>query len=742
MPIHAQTGNDQLEGRVVDGNKAPLEGARVSVFTPDGALLLELRSDASGGFVIPQSLPPSCQIVVHYPGFQEVRRRLGESATTLFFLLEPEPVLEHLTITATRTPQSLDTLSSPVTVLQEADLRKSPSLTLDDTLRQIPAFSLFRRTSSLVAQPTTQGVSLRGIGPSGVSRSLVLWDGTPLNDPFGGWVYWSQLDKNIVERVELVPGGSSSLYGSSALGGVIQVFSRMPESPTLELDVRGGNRGSAGGDMLAAFGLGTWNANLSASFLQTDGYFVVAPQDRGAVDDRAGSLHYAVRSSAFKRFSSSGRLSLHLSHFAEDRDNGTILQKNQTDISTLRARYRTEDARGRIWELACYGLVESFKSNFTAISQNRTRETLTLDQVVPARSAGGSAQWTQAVGAGHLLTAGVDWQWIRGDSEEWGFTLGVPSRFQVSSGSQQLGGIYLQDFWSLSKRWTIQLGARVDGWTNYHASRHQTTVSGGEQSTTPFAAQKKGTLNPRLGVSFRLADWGTLRGAYYHSFRAPTLNELYRGFRVGNIVTLANDQLGAEKLRGFEGGLDWQAGSRLSGRITGFWNGLTDSVSNITQSVTPSLITRIRQNVGETRARGFENDLKLRLLNHLEIRGSYLLSESTIIDFPFDRSLESKRFPQVPRHRMTAALAYSGSRHFDLFLSSRFVGLQFDDDQNLLPLGNFTLLDFFVSRQLNPTMQLYFAAENLLDRQFAVSRSPVEGIGAPRMLHAGFKLRF
>ena len=69
----------------------------------------------------------------------------------------------------------------------------SPALTLDDFLRRVPGFTLFRRTSSLVAHPTAQGVSLRGVGPSGASRSLVLADGIPLNDPFGGWVYWSRV---------------------------------------------------------------------------------------------------------------------------------------------------------------------------------------------------------------------------------------------------------------------------------------------------------------------------------------------------------------------------------------------------------------------------------------------------------------------------------------------------------------------------------------------------------------------
>ncbi len=102
----------------------------------------------------------------------------------------------------------------------------------DDVLRLVPTFSLFRRTSSLAAHPTTQGVSLRGIGPSGVSRTLVMIDGVPFNDPFGGWVYWTRVPLDNVDRVEVVDGTSSSVYGNYAMGGVINVVSARPRPPS------------------------------------------------------------------------------------------------------------------------------------------------------------------------------------------------------------------------------------------------------------------------------------------------------------------------------------------------------------------------------------------------------------------------------------------------------------------------------------------------------------------------------
>ena len=133
-----------------------------------------------------------------------------------------------VTVTPARTDLVTGGLPTSVTVVDRTQLDSSPAVTADDVLRQVPSFSLFRRTSSLSSHPTAQGVSLRGIGPSGVSRTLVLLDGVPFNDPFGGWVYWTRVPMIGVNRIEIVEDTSSSLYGNYAMGGVINIVSEEP----------------------------------------------------------------------------------------------------------------------------------------------------------------------------------------------------------------------------------------------------------------------------------------------------------------------------------------------------------------------------------------------------------------------------------------------------------------------------------------------------------------------------------
>jgi len=728
-------------GQVVDSNLEAILGVKIILTVEGGRVLARTQTDGTGQFIFKNIGPGQYTIKLSHPDFDEtIQAFCGSNRGHSLLTLHRRRLHQAVTVTATRTPRTLRDTPSAVSVLREKELRQSPAMTIDDTLRQIPAFSLFRRTSSLVAHPTTQGVSLRGIGPSGVSRTLVLWDGSPLNDPFGGWIYWNQLDKNSLERIEVAAGGGSSLYGSAALGGVIQAFSKHPAQSGFELDVQGGSSGTAGADLLGSLRRGQWSGLFSSSFLRTDGYFVISPQDRGPVDRMANSQRYALRAAGFYQPSHKSNGNIRLEHFAEERDNGTALRGNASNITRLRVHYRRTTPQGHEWQVGSYGLMEKLDSSFTAVGVGRQSEFLTREQQVPARSAGSSVQWTGSLGDKHLLTSGIDWQWVKGNSEELAYRAGHPIQFQVVGGNQQLGGFYLQDLFSLTSRWQLQLGVRLDGWSNHDARRNQVSLLTGIPSTLEFSRRGGGMLSPKAGASFHFNESLSFRGSTYRSFRAPTLNELYRGFRVGSVVTLANETLQPESLKGIDAGLDWYSGSRISGRLTTFWNELDNAVSNITTKVSPTLITRQRQNVGRVSARGIEADLSVRLSQQWRLKGAYLLADSTFGHFPENPTVESNRLPQVARHRATASLNYDNPKVLSAFLLTRFVGLQFDDDKNQQPLGNYMLLDLHVSRRLHPAVTLTFSVENLLDRKYSVSNRLVEGIGAPRMIHSGLRL--
>src|SRR6266536_1266147 len=235
---------------------------------------------ADGRFTIEVPESSEVTLVVRAGGFAEKTQKVSGSSGSIEIVVEPATLLETVTVTPTRTEQRLGDVPASVSVLTSDAIRASPALLADDVLRQVPTFSLFRRASSLVAQPTAQGVSLRGIGPSGQSRTLVLLDGIPFNDPFGGWVYWTRVPLASVDRVEMTEDTSSSLYGNYAMGGVINIVTSRPTRRTVEIKPQFGTRSTPKVDFFASDRWNKVGAAVEGSVLSTDGFPIVAAIER------------------------------------------------------------------------------------------------------------------------------------------------------------------------------------------------------------------------------------------------------------------------------------------------------------------------------------------------------------------------------------------------------------------------------------------------------------------------------
>ena len=234
---HAQSSSRQLEGIVQDQTGAPIALAEVSLKSNSG-IITQARTDDDGRFSLDVVIEPEALLTVRARGFALFESRLEAlqaNLTKMEIVLAPAPLSEQVTVTATRTETRLGDTPASIVSLSSAELSTTAAATLDDALRQVPGFSLFRRSGSRTANPTTQGVSLRGTGASGASRAVVLADGVPLNDPFGGWVYWSRVPRTSVNNIEVLRGGASHLYGSTALGGVVNIFTRESRTRVLLL---------------------------------------------------------------------------------------------------------------------------------------------------------------------------------------------------------------------------------------------------------------------------------------------------------------------------------------------------------------------------------------------------------------------------------------------------------------------------------------------------------------------------
>jgi iron complex outermembrane receptor protein len=216
---------------------------------------------------------------------------------------------------------------------------------------------------------------------------------------------------------------------------------------------------------------------------------------------------------------------------------------------------------------------------------------------------------------------------------------------------------------------------------------------------------------------------------------------LYRAFRVGNVLTLANDTLLAERLTGGETGATVDAFDRkLKVRGTFFWSEITRPIANVTLQVTPALITRQRQNLGRTRSRGIEIEANARVTSSVSLSGGYQFIDATVLSFPANLALEGNSIPQTPRHLLTFQARYSNPSLLTFALQSRASSEQFDDDQNLLPLAGYFTMDAFVSRRVGQFAEVFGVVENLTGQRYEVGRTPVTTLGPPVLVRFGVRL--
>ena len=627
---------------------------------------------------------------------------------------------EAIVVTATRGDRRTTSAAAPVSILTAGDLALAPPVPLDDVLKVVPGFSLFRRTSSRSANPTTQGAGLRGLSASGASRALVLADGEVLNDPFGGWVYWDRVPATAIDRVEVVRGGASDLYGADALVGVVQVVTRRPISPTLRADAAAATHDSGRLSLFGGGGLGGWTASAAGEGATTDGYILVGEDDRGAVDTPAGGDYGVVRADVGYRAGPAFAARLGGDLFDERRRNGTPLQTNSTDLHQLRAAIEGQ-MRGTSWRVTGQAGEQTYRQVFSSIAGDRMSETLTVQQRVPA-SQHGVGIVVQSRVAGIDLLAGADTRDVSATNIERAFFPDGRLRATTSTpGYQRTSGVYVQGTVTPTSVLTVSLGARGD-------------VRQRARSEGLFDGDS--AVSPRAGVTWALQPSVIVRGSLGWSFRAPTLNERYRGFRAGNVVTQPNPLLVPETLRTVEGGVAWLPRNGAL-RVTVFRNDLDDAVTNVTVTTTPVLITRRRENVGGIAAWGSEVEGEWRLSPRATLVGALALTRSRFVDYP---PLEGLTVPQVPRWQGNVGVRGAGPLGLALAARVRVFGEQFDDDRNTLVLGSGAVIDISLLRAAGRRTTFFLNFENLFDDQYEVGRSPVATYGQPFTLHAGVRL--
>ncbi|MFC1544983.1 TonB-dependent receptor [Gemmatimonadota bacterium] len=681
---------------------------------------------------------------------QQLPTAIGEPRDTVF-------TLDTLTVTATRTGSSAEDLPAALTVLGSGQIKSSPGVLLDEILSAEPAFSLFRRSGSLVAHPTAQGVSLRGIGATSTSRTLVLMDGMPLNDPFGGWIGWGRINAQSVRRVEVMRGGPGYLWGNYAMGGVINIVTGPPRNRTISFAAYGGSLDTWSAQFSTGRQIGVNSLAIEGGWFDSGGHPVLRDNQRGAIDTDADSRNWNVSARFSRPVLDNVELFFRGGFYGEERSNGTVLTGNGTDGGWGSIGLGVNGSGGGRLHLGSFFQSQTFHSTFSSQAANRSNENPALDQYdVPGTAFGTTAEWIKPLGNSHTLSTGVDFRFHTGETNErYFFSGGNLTRQRSAGGDQFLAGFYVHDTWSPTGSLYIDLGVRADRWRQSGGFRREVALDATQVfRDESYGARDGWVLQPGAGILYRADRHLALRMSAYRTFRAPTLNELYRPFRVRNDITDANPNLDPEKLTGIEAGFDI-TGPVARFSTTVYWNRISAAIANLTGGYGPGQVDPCgfvpaggscsqRANLGRVRAAGVELELEFRLHRALSFETSWLYSNSTVRYTAGHPELAGKRLPQVPSHTVVAAFLFREPLPLTGTLQFRGVGRQYEDDFNGLALAGYATLDFYLERSLSGVSSIFLRGRNLLDRVYpvGVTADGLVSIGSPRRVHAGFRTGF
>ncbi len=730
----------EIHGTVVDSTGTPVFGAEIVYRSAAGTRVA--NSELSGYFSVERAAEAGT-LQISFPGFAFVTVEITPRMTVenMRFVLVPAANLERIQVSS-GAEDLIPAVPSSEFAISSQQVNVAGSLVVDDLLRQAPGFSTYRRSSSLFANPSSQGVSLRGVGASATSRTAVLLDGIPLNDPFGGWVYWGRVSRASIESMEVSNGAASDLYGGGALGGVINVHTRPPQESFATADISYGSMSTPDISFAGGTALGDWTIGGTMQAFRTGGYILVPPDERGPVDTNAGTADLAGRLEVGYSLGEQGRIFARASGFGESRRNGTPLQKNDTTLPEFDLGLDWAPSRAGHLSVRLYGSTELFHQTFSSVAPDQSVESLTNVQTNPSQQIGFIGTWSQLLHEKHNVTAGLEARDIRGHSEETNYRLSVPTALADAGGRQHSWGFFVQDAFLLAPNWVLTFGGRIDTWNNNSGYQNRTPLPDGNTVRATFPERSETAFSPRVSLLRSFHNGLALSASVYQAFRAPYLNELYRNFRVGNVITLANPALTAEHLTGGEAGFSlqrWQ--NRLTVRGDFFWSDISNPVANVTLKSTPVLITRQKENLGLTQARGFELAGEVQVKPRFKVSAAYLFVDSTVVNFAANPALVGLFLPQVPQNQFSVQASYLG-QHWLAGIQARFLGNQFDDDLNQLPLGQAFSLDAQVSRELVHHTSVFFAVQNLTNDRFLVARSPVENVGPPIFVRGGLRFEF
>jgi outer membrane receptor for ferrienterochelin and colicin len=653
--------------------------------------------------------------------------------------------LEEVVVSATRSEIPVFDATQSVTVISNEEIMASPFERIEDIVRSVPGLYNFRHYA-LQTNGVVSPLKMRGVGSN---RVLILVDGVPQNDNFNNaiaWVAWGHIPKETIERIEIVRGPSSALYGSEGLGGVIHIITKKPSSKRqTSIRAEAGTADTYGGYAYHSQKVNDFGFMVAGSYEESDGFYM-----------KEDPKTYEI-----KRYREVGKFS---GKAAYDLSPGS-------DISFTALYYDHDTGKGRPFfydELA----LEQYWMNYThkadsfdlkgLVYFNRADKTAFQDtasdnyssllrmEEMPSTTWGADFQGTVPFGSQTKLTVGAAFKNISWDYDN---EYVASTRDAGADGRQR----FISPFANFDSRFLddnliVNIGARYD-WikTSDGANWDNQSSAGKPAYNNTFDSNTEGSFSPKLGVAWHPDDKTTLRLSGGKGFRAPSLFELYKVHvrSGGTYYREASPDLEPEEIWSYDVGVERFLADSLWGRLTFYQSFAKNYIGDrlIGTGTFSGGKTRYEyklDNISKVDIYGIETELEWYAMTDLTLFMNYTFNISEVKEDENNADLEGNYLPNDPRHNFHWGFRYNNPKVVNFSVTVNYYADIYYDNENTLNEGGYFTVDASVSRRFFDRLTAYVNAENLFDEEYAMFRSLSAGdtIAPGLIVMAGIKYEF
>lgn len=735
----------------------------------------------------------------HEAGFRLLPLTIGLlGALPAFAQSEPaDSAISTVVVSASRSQTKIEQMPLHTTIVTRAEIEKSPAQNVDQLLRNVPGMN-FTAVPAALSDPTGHQTKMRGLGNAKV---LVLLDGVPIHDPFYLTTQWYKVPLASVERVEVIRGGNSSLWGNMAVAGVVNIVSRRIRDDAGEVMASVGRFGTA--DVAVSKNVKLSDAlgfNVFADIYHTDGYQTTPSQylyrfpQKLPVRAENSNIELRTDFTISPELKGYVRAGYHVQDQNISYRYGKNLQKNPDFAAQLEDKLENNaSVQANVW--AQYVSFDKLNGNTCYYQGGTSCLTSSSPSLGPAQVNGNIVQfYTQQGALGyrergasliysgrfhgplHGLSAGVDYRRLSADDSERFFNTPTSpdapqGRFDSTThgeGRQTFQGLFAQANWSPIDALDVTLGGRLD---HYEIDRrvNTRTLANGAFSGRPLPASSKSAFNPSLEARYAINDAWSVRSATYKAFRAPGFNNLTRTFGTGTNTTIANPDLVPEDLTGWEVGSDYRD-ERFHLSATYFLYDIKNMIATFTAAGggAPQQVqvicggaalptcggsAKYYTNDQDGQSHGVELTGTMRYSGELDFNAfythteSYLTRRGAVVTDPLGVQLAG-----IPKNVALIGVTWKPLDRLQAYAELRYTGAMLLDTTSnhsttRFGQGGSTVLNASVNYSLSKSITLFANVVNLNNRQYgetpyAVSQPYNQVLSMPRAVNVGIRARF